>query len=56
MKVYDYKAKQIIVSGDVHEAFTELVDQLCDRYRFRDTLLIVAGDGSFGFAEIEHYR
>lgn len=57
MKLYDYpKAKQIIVSGDLHEAFTELVEKLCNRYRFRNTLLVVAGDESFGFAELGHYQ
>ena len=44
MKTFEYSgAKSIVVSGDIHGEFSELVYRLCDRYGMTDTLLIVAG-------------
>ena len=37
------KAKTIIVSGDIHGDFNQLVFKLCIQYKLTDTLLIVAG-------------
>ena len=38
------EAKTIIVSGDIHGNFNQLVFKLCIQYQLTDTLLIVAGD------------
>lgn len=43
------KAKGIVVSGDIHGDFTQLVFKCCDQYSMTDTLIIVAGDCGFGF-------
>lgn len=43
------EAKTIIVSGDIHGDFNQLVFKLCIQYKLTDTLLIVAGDCGFGF-------
>ena len=43
------KAKGIVVSGDIHEDFTQLVFKCCVQYEMTDTLIIVAGDCGFGF-------
>ena len=36
------EAKTIIVSGDIHGDFNQLVFKLCIQYQLTDTLLIVA--------------
>ena len=43
------ETKTIIVSGDIHGNFNQLVFKLCIQYQLTDTLLIVAGDCGFGF-------
>lgn len=50
------EAKTIIVSGDIHGGFNQLVFKLCMQYKFTDTLLIVAGDCGFGFEKSEYYE
>ncbi len=50
------EAKGIVVSGDIHGDFNQLVFKLCLQYRMRDTLLIVAGDCGFGFEKKESYE
>ena len=37
-------AKSVLVSGDIHGEFSQLVHKLCVQHAMRDTLLIVAGD------------
>ena len=39
------EAKSVVVSGDIHGDFNELVYKLCIQYQMTDTLLIVAGSG-----------
>ena len=42
---YTYpEAKSIVISGDIHGDFNELVYKLCIQYQMTDTLLVVAGD------------
>lgn len=48
------EAKNIMVSGDIHGNFNELVYKLCVQYKLTDTLLVVAGDCGFGF-ELQGY-
>ena len=48
-------AKNIVVSGDIHGEFNQLVHKLCVQYAMRDTLLIVAGDCGFGFDNPGYY-
>lgn len=57
MKTFEYSGtKSIVVSGDIHGEFTELVFRLCDRYGMTDTLVIVAGDCGFGFEKPGYYE
>ena len=49
-------AKSIIVSGDIHGEFNQLIFKLCVQYQLRDTLLIVAGDCGFGFENPGYYE
>lgn len=37
-------AKVIVVSGDIHGEFNQLVYKCCVQYRMTDTLIVVAGD------------
>ena len=37
-------AKSVVICGDIHGAFEEMVFKLCVQYGMTDTLLIVAGD------------
>ena len=48
-------ARNILVCGDVHGDFGELVTKLCDETGMEDTLLVVAGDCGFGFEKPEYY-
>ena len=50
------KAKGIVVSGDIHGDFTQLVFKCCDQYCMTDTLIIVAGDCGFGFERPGYYE
>lgn len=50
------EAKNIVISGDIHGDFNELVFKLCIQYQMTDTLLIVAGDCGFGFEKKEYYE
>ena len=47
------EVKTIIVSGDIHGDFNQLVFKLCIQYQLTDTLLIVAGDCGFGLLALE---
>ena len=50
------KAKGIVVSGDIHGDFTQLVFKCCVQYEMRDTLIVVAGDCGFGFEKPGYYE
>lgn len=50
------EAKAVVISGDIHGEFTELVHRLCDRFHMTDTLLIVAGDCGVGFEKPGYYE
>ena len=50
------KAKGIVVSGDIHGDFTQLVFKCCVQYEMSDTLIIVAGDCGFGFEKPGYYE
>jgi len=55
--VYEFPmAKGIVVSGDIHGDFTQLVFKCCDQYCMTDTLIIVAGDCGFGFDRPGYYE
>ena len=54
---YDFpNAKSIVVSGDIHGDFTQLVFKCCVQYDMKDTLIIVAGDCGFGFYKYGFYE
>ena len=38
------EAKNVVISGDIHGDFNELVFKLCIQHQMTDTLLVVAGD------------
>lgn len=48
-------AQNVVICGDVHGDFEELVTKLCDETGMEDTLLVVAGDCGFGFEKPEYY-
>ena len=50
------EAKSVVVSGDIHGDFNELVYKLCIQYQMTDTLLVVAGDCGFGFEKKAYYE
>jgi len=50
IKHYDYPSvKSIVICGDIHGEFEELVYQICVKHEMRDTLVIVASDCGLGF-------
>ena len=48
-------ATNVVISGDIHDEFTQLVHKLCVQYAMHDTLLTVAGDCGFGFDNPGYY-
>ena len=50
------EAKGVVVCGDIHGAFEEMVFKLCVQYGMTDTLLIVSGDCGFGFEKPGYYE
>ena len=55
--VFDFpNAKSIVVSGDIHGDFTQLVYKCCIQYAMTDTVIIVAGDCGFGFEKPGYYE
>ena len=58
MKVTQFKyptAQSVVICGDIHGDFAELVFRICTRYKMTDTLVIVAGDCRFGFEKQGYY-
>ena len=49
-------AKSVVICGDIHGDFTQLVYEMCIRYDMHDTLVIVAGDCGFGFEKPAYYE
>ena len=57
MLTFNYTdAKCIVICGDIHGDFEEMVFKLCVQYGMTDTLLIVAGDCGFGFERPGYYE
>ena len=57
IQTYCYPAaNSVVVCGDIHGAFEEMVFKLCIQYGMTDTLLIVAGDCGFGFEKPGYYE
>lgn len=57
MSIYDYPdAKRIVVSGDIHGDYTQLVFKACVSKKMTDTLIVVAGDCGFGFNKPGYYE
>lgn len=50
------EAREVVVCGDIHGDFNQLIFKLCVQYEMQDTLLIVAGDCGFGFEKREYYE
>lgn len=54
--IYEFPyAKGIVVSGDIHGDFTQLVFKVCVSKVLRDSLVIIAGDCGFGFNKPGYY-
>ena len=49
-------ASGVVVCGDIHGHFDELVDMVCDKHGMTDTVVVVAGDCGFGFCEFAEYQ
>ncbi len=50
------ETKGIVVSGDIHGDFKQLIHKCCILYGMTDTLIIVAGDCGFGFERPGYYE
>ena len=49
-------AKGIVVSGDIHGDYTQLIFKACICKKMTDTLIVVAGDCGFGFNKPGYYE
>ena len=55
--IYEFnEAKHIVVAGDIHGDFTQLVFKACILKRLTDILIIVAGDCGFGFQKPGYFE
>ena len=55
--VFDFpEAKGVVISGDIHGEFNQLVFKCCVQYGMTDTVIIVAGDCGFGFEQPGYYE
>lgn len=48
-------AQYLVVCGDIHGDFNQLVNKVCVQYQLRDTVIVVAGDCGFGFERKGYY-
>lgn len=56
MNTYEFfNAKSVVVCGDIHGKFDELVYRMVTMYQMTDTVVIVAGDCGFGFHRRGYY-
>ena len=56
IETYDYPhVDSVVVCGDIHGEFEQLIHTCCVKYGLRDTLVVVAGDCGFGFRGIPYY-
>ena len=56
MHIYSYpNAKNIVICGDIHGAFSAVIFKMCVQCQMKDTLLIIAGDCGFGFEKPDYY-
>ena len=56
MNTYEFfDAKSVVVCGDIHGKFDELVYRMTTMYQMTDTVVIVAGDCGFGFHKRGYY-
>lgn len=46
----------VIVCGDIHGEFNEIIYKICIQYRIKDSLIIFAGDCGFGFYKYGYYE
>ena len=53
---YPEDVEMVVVSGDIHGAFRQIVNKVTAQYDIRNALLIVAGDCGFGFEKPGYYE
>ena len=46
---YPPEVEMVVVSGDIHGAFREIVNKVACQYNIQNALVIIAGDCGFGF-------
>lgn len=55
--IYNFPdSKYLVVCGDIHGDFNQLVYKVCMQYQMRDTVVVVAGDCGFGFERMGYYE
>lgn len=58
-KIYTYDMSEydnVVFCGDIHGEFPLIVNHICDQHKFRDAVVIIAGDCGFGFHKLNYYR
>ena len=56
-QIYNFSdSKCLVVCGDIHGDFNQLVHKVCVQYQMRDTVIVVAGDCGFGFERKGYYE
>lgn len=53
---YPEDVQMVIVCGDIHGAFREIVNKVACQYRIENALVVIAGDCGFGFEREGYYE
>ena len=54
--IYPPEVEMVVVSGDIHGAFREIVNKVACQYNIQNALVIIAGDCGFGFEREGYYE
>lgn len=56
ISVYTFDdVSNVIVCGDIHGEFNEIVNKICVQNKIQDSVIIIAGDCGFGFNKRDYY-
>ena len=65
MEHYKYKninhycfddVKSVIVCGDIHGEYNEIINKICVQYAITNSVIVFAGDCGFGFHKYGYYE
>lgn len=55
-RYYFDDVESVIVCGDIHGEFNQIINKICVQYDIRNSVIIIAGDCGFGFYNYGYYE